>query len=139
MNTFYRHILWVSVSYWLIEALSLVRHNNKCGKLRLHQCHQDTFKDSLVTKTIVSTQSSVFWENGSKPCLPEYLNKWAVASPVQVMNGLFKTTFLLKLLYKLNTLSHGKPEQCIWTAEASSVTMKWHFQDHLSTKISYCL
>ena len=56
----------------------------------------------------------------------------AEASPVSLMNGLFKTVLPLKLLYQLKALSSRRPE--LKCRGFQSVPDKWPLWDHFATK-----
>ena len=62
-------------------------------------------QDHIASQTIALTWSSVPWENTSKLCLPQDLNKWAQSSPLSLTYFLFKIILLLKLLYQVKAAS----------------------------------
>ena len=82
-----------------------------------------SYQGYLATETIISTQSSVNWENALKlfPRRPEQLVCTAEDSHGSLMKSLSKTIFPLKLLYQLTVL-------CLRRIDRSSCLLKNGFQ-----------
>ena len=97
MNSLFKTIFWVKLSFWLDMSFLLRLLNSKQVEQNLHNVTDKwLFQDDLPSKTIVLTLQALS---------PERLNKeHTVASIVSLMNGLFKTILWVNLSYWLNEM-----------------------------------
>ena len=129
------------------NSLKLCLSKTQTNELSLPQCDWETAfpRPSLSTETIIFIWSTYSWENGSKLCLLgeglEALSPWEQTNELSLPQCHQEMPFEDHLVPEtiVLTLSPAslRSEQMSWAFP--SITEKWPFQDHLTTKLLHRL